>query len=160
MPSLKKSFYLRLASFLKIVAWVLAVSDKHSIKPESFLWNGTDYLLKMYTDLDFVSQQLGNKAWVNGNFAEGNPLLLSNEELAGRGERKLMSRIRAASNVLCDVVLRNQENDENMAMLALPVSHNVGKTTKAVAKTSKASVPAKTAATGGSAAGPKRVATA
>ena len=75
--------------------------------PEPFLWNGSDYLLKMYSDLDFVFKQLGKKAWVNGNFSEGNPLLLSQEELAGRGERKLMSRVRAASNVLYDVVLRN-----------------------------------------------------
>ena len=28
-------------------------------EPEPFLWNGSDYLLKMYSDLDFVFKQLG-----------------------------------------------------------------------------------------------------
>ena len=33
----------------KIVSWVLAVSNDSSI-PQPFLWNGTDYLLKMSAD--------------------------------------------------------------------------------------------------------------
>ena len=60
----------------KVVAWVLAVSDTES-GPRPFLWNGSDYLVKMFVDLDFVSTQLGKKAWTVGNFCRGNPLLLS-----------------------------------------------------------------------------------
>jgi hypothetical protein len=40
----------------KIVAWVLVVSDSSGPKP--FLWNGSDYLLKMFSDLDFVTTQV------------------------------------------------------------------------------------------------------
>jgi hypothetical protein len=60
----------------KIVGWVLVVSDA-STGPKPFQWNGSDYLLKMFVDLDFVSDMLGGKAWTVGCFAKGNPLLLS-----------------------------------------------------------------------------------
>jgi len=60
----------------KVVAWVLCVSDP-ALGPKPFLWNGSDYMLKMFTDLDFVVTELGKKAWKVGNFCRGNPLLLS-----------------------------------------------------------------------------------
>jgi hypothetical protein len=60
----------------KIVAWVLEVSDP-SLGPTSFMWNGSDYLLKMVNDLDFVAPAIGTKAWSVGRFCRGNPLLLS-----------------------------------------------------------------------------------
>lgn len=45
--------------------------------------------------------QLGPKAWKMGNFCAGNPLLLSAEEMAGRGPsgKAHAARIRAASMV-------------------------------------------------------------
>ena len=92
----------------KIVAWVLASSDP-ATGPNPFLWNGSDYLLKMFNDLDFVSKALGKKAWDVGNFCRGNPLLLSDEEIAGRGARGRAhsSRVRAACMVLVDVLKRH-----------------------------------------------------
>ena len=103
----------------RVVAWVLAASPSAAKGPEPFLWNGVDYLLKMTDDLDFVSRQLGAKAWTVGNFCDGNPLLLSAEELAGRGPRARASRVRAASLVLLDVLRRNGSIPE-VSSSALP----------------------------------------
>jgi len=106
----------------KIVAWVLVVSDASG--PKSFLWNGSDYLVKMFTDMDFVTKQLGPKAWSMGNFCDGNPLLLSSEEMAGRGPhgKAHAARVRAASMVLLDVLNRNGgiEKAPNSPSISIP----------------------------------------
>jgi len=123
----------------KIVAWVLASSDP-ATGPNPFLWNGSDYLLKMFNDLDFVSKALGKKAWGVGNFCRGNPLLLSDEEIAGRGARGRAhsSRVRAACMVLVDVLRRHGivGNGDQQPPAALNVSDA---TTKRVARPSRGS---------------------
>lgn len=57
---------------------------------------GQDYLLKMYGDLDFVGDALGPEARGIGNYCHGNPLLLSEDELQGRGIRAQLGRAHAA----------------------------------------------------------------
>jgi len=91
----------------KIVAWVLA-SNPNASEPAPFFWNGQDYLLKMFSDLDFVAKSIGDEATKIGNFAFGNPLLLSPDELGGKGVRAVLGRTNAASVVILDVVRRHQ----------------------------------------------------
>ena len=64
----------------KIVSWVLTVSI-NATSPTPFLWNGSDYLLKMYTDLNFVRKGIGPQATKIANFCDGNPLLLSSDDV-------------------------------------------------------------------------------
>lgn len=62
----------------------------------------------MYMDLDFVYEVLGNDALRIGNFCKGNPLLLSKDELHGRGVRAQLGRAHAAGIVILDIVKRNK----------------------------------------------------
>lgn len=62
--------------------------------------------LKMFSDLDFVVVALGDRAWHIGHFCKGNPLLLSKDEVAGRGPPAQLSRVHAASMVIVDVMRR------------------------------------------------------
>jgi hypothetical protein len=55
-----------------------------------------DYLLKMFSDLDFVNEGLGPEAASLANFCKGNPLLLTEEEIQGRGVRSTLGRVHAA----------------------------------------------------------------
>ncbi|GMH62337.1 hypothetical protein TrLO_g6537 [Triparma laevis f. longispina] len=92
----------------KIVSWVLTVSI-NATSPTPFLWNGSDYLLKMYTDLNFVRKGIGPQATKIANFCDGNPLLLSSDEIKGKGTKSQVGRAHAASIVILDVVRRNRK---------------------------------------------------
>ena len=94
----------------KIVSWVLAVSVT-AATPHPFLWNGTDYLLKMSTDLDFVHTALGAVGTKIASFCPGNPLLLSRDEIKGKGSKTAVNRAHAASIVILDVVRRDRKNN-------------------------------------------------
>ena len=50
----------------------------------------------MYTDVDFVFDALGPEGTSFANFCNGNPLLLSEEEIQGRGIRTVLGRVHAA----------------------------------------------------------------
>lgn len=63
----------------------------------------------MYTDLDFVYEVIGKDALRIGNFCKGNPLLLSKDELHGRGMRAQLGRAHAAGIVILDIVRRNKK---------------------------------------------------
>jgi len=53
---LHTSFSISITEYFEITA---RFSDR---PPSKFLWNGQDYLLKMYSDLDFVFETLGGQA--------------------------------------------------------------------------------------------------
>ena len=99
----------------QIVSWVLAVSINAS-SPTPFMWNGQDYLMKMYTDLNFVQKTIGANATKIANFCEGNPLLLSRDEIAGKGVKNQVGRAHAASIVILDVVRRSRAAAGGMRM--------------------------------------------
>ena len=98
----------------KIVSWVLAVSI-NATSPAPFIWNGQDYLLKMYSDLDFVKATIGPSATKIANFCMGNPLLLSREEIAGKGAKSQVGRAHAASIVILDVIRRTRAASDDGA---------------------------------------------
>ena len=52
----------------KIVAWTLSNTDPHSSEPSIFLWNETEYLCKMLTDLDFIYESLNTTMKQHGGF--------------------------------------------------------------------------------------------
>ena len=81
-----------------VVVVVVVVSHQPTpcTHPTSSSFPLQDYLLKMYADLDFVYDLVGVDASTVGNFCSGNPLLLSEDELRGRGERAILGRAHAA----------------------------------------------------------------
>ena len=115
----------------KIVSWVLAVSI-NATSPAPFIWNGQDYLLKMYSDLDFVKATIGPSATKIANFCMGNPLLLSREEIAGKGAKSQVGRAHAASIVILDVIRRTRAASDDGASVA-----EANKKKKAAAASSK-----------------------
>jgi hypothetical protein len=55
----------------KIVAWTLSNTDKDSTEPNTFIWNGVEYLCKMHSDLDFIFQKINPSLKQHGGFAIG-----------------------------------------------------------------------------------------
>lgn len=55
----------------KIVAWTLINTDSNSTSPNRFIWNETEYLCKMLTDLDFISESLHSSFKQYGGFGLG-----------------------------------------------------------------------------------------
>lgn len=59
----------------KIVGWTLSNTAEDSTEPNTFLWNGVEYLCKMYSDLDFISEKINPSLKHHGGFAIGYKLI-------------------------------------------------------------------------------------
>lgn len=69
---ISKTFIFRFSCVQKIVAWTLANTEKlEDSNPKIFMYNGVEYLCKMYSDLDFIVEELNPKLSKHGGFAIG-----------------------------------------------------------------------------------------
>jgi hypothetical protein len=91
----------------------------------------------MHSDTDFVVRAVGLDAAAVGNFAIGNPLLLTRKELAGRdratGGQRSLGRSAAAAFVVSDVVKRQQQQQSsNNSSYSYSVNEATGGTDAAI----------------------------
>jgi hypothetical protein len=79
-----------------IVAWILYVG-KDRAEPPAFMWRGDNYLVRMYSDLDFVGPELISRGIsIAPEFKKSNPLLIQPNQRLGRA--------RAAMTIISEMV--------------------------------------------------------
>lgn len=98
------------------------------------MWQGEEYIVKMYTDLDFVVDVLGAYAARIGCFSKQNPLLLTKADLTGVGSRPDLARIYGALLILLDVIARHRRKvaSPDKPVHAMPDLNGGGKQPKSV----------------------------
>ena len=73
----------------RIVSWTIITSKKQGDgKRPIFLWNGQEYLCKMFYDLDFVALGISPSLEMHGNFSVSDPLFIKKIKFA---EEKLQN---------------------------------------------------------------------